>query len=67
MPRNETEPLMTVDDVAEFLAVSPKTIRNWVFRGQIPFLKVGETVRFELAQVREWIKEQNTERARLSA
>jgi len=48
------EPLWTVDDVAAFLRVAPKTIRHWQTTCRLPFLKVGGTVRFLPEEVRKW-------------
>lgn len=61
MPRNENEPLMTVDDVAAKLRVSSKTVRNWVFRGKLPSVKLGGAVRFDRNEIEEWIEEQKAE------
>lgn len=38
--------LLTVDDVAEIMNLQPKTIRDWVSRRSIPFVRVGHNVRF---------------------
>jgi excisionase family DNA binding protein len=38
--------LLTIDDVAEIMNLQPKTIRDWVFRRAIPFVRIGHNVRF---------------------
>lgn len=48
------EPLWTVDDVAAFLKLSPKTIRDWQTARSLPFLKIGGTVRFMPETIRDW-------------
>jgi excisionase family DNA binding protein len=46
--------LWTVNDVAEFLDVSPRTIRDWVYRRMIPFRKAGNALRFSPAEIEQW-------------
>ncbi|MCL6583361.1 MAG: helix-turn-helix domain-containing protein [bacterium] len=36
------EKLLTLQDVAERLAVAPKTIRDWLREGKLKGLKVGK-------------------------
>jgi excisionase family DNA binding protein len=48
--------LWTVDDVARFLGVAPKTVRKWQLNGALPFVKLGgKLVRFRPAAVQEWV------------
>ena len=47
---------LSVNDVAEMLGVHPRTVRNWVKIGSIPFVKVGVQYRFSVARVREWVE-----------
>ncbi|MBD0273395.1 MAG: helix-turn-helix domain-containing protein [Acetobacteraceae bacterium] len=39
------DPLLTDDDVAERLGVSPRTVRRWRRKGLLPFVKAAGTVR----------------------
>jgi excisionase family DNA binding protein len=48
-------PLLSVDDVAEIMCLQPKTIRAWVGRREIPFVRVGHNVRFRPEVVDELI------------
>jgi excisionase family DNA binding protein len=48
---------MKVDEVAQCLNISPKTVRNWVYKGKIPYLKVNGVVRFEISVIEKWITE----------
>jgi len=50
------ERLLTVDQVAEWLQVKPRTIYQWVHEGYIPVVKLGVLVRFQEASVSEWVK-----------
>ena len=48
--------LMTVQDAAKFLAVSTSTLYGWVYLRRIPFVKVGSALRFELAELQNFIQ-----------
>ena len=58
MPRNEIEPLMTVEELAGYLNIAEKTIRNRVSAGSIPFVKVGSALRFRRSAIDGWITDQ---------
>jgi excisionase family DNA binding protein len=57
---------MTVDEVAEYLQVKKKTIRNWTSEGKIPYVKLGSAVRYRKVQIDNWIvaKEKKSKRKR---
>ena len=42
---------MTVADVAAYLQIAPKTVRNKVSLRQLPFVKVGGALRFRRADI----------------
>ena len=48
--------LLTIDDLAEWLQVKPRTIYQWVHEGYIPVIKLGALVRFDKASIIEWVK-----------
>jgi excisionase family DNA binding protein len=50
-PRVLLPELMTIEQVAEFLQMEVKTIRNWVAEKRIPFKKVGSAVRFNKKEI----------------
>ncbi len=52
------EPLVSPDDVAEYLGVSRPTVYNLMARG-LPSLKVGRCRRFRLADVDAWLDAQS--------
>ena len=54
------ERLLTVDEVAGWLQVKPRTIYQWVHEEYIPVIKLGTLVRFDQATVREWLKKRET-------
>lgn len=46
--------LWDVNATAQFLGVSPRTIRDWVYRRVIPFRKAGKNVRFDPEEIERW-------------
>jgi excisionase family DNA binding protein len=46
--------LWTVDDVAQFLRVSARTVQDWVYRKKIPFRKAGKALRFAPQEIEQW-------------
>lgn len=48
--------LLTVDEVAAWLQVKPRTIYQWIHEGYIPVIKLGVLVRFDQANITAWLK-----------
>ena len=49
------EALLTVDEVAHWLSVDPRTVRDMGRRGELPAGKVGTQWRFDRRMVGEWM------------
>ena len=49
---------MTVQEVAEYLNVDPKTVYRLVNRGELPGFKVGGSWRFKKDDLDDWIAKQ---------
>jgi excisionase family DNA binding protein len=56
------ERLMKINEVSEWLQISPKTIYNWVHYGYIPHFKVygqrrarKSSVRFRQSDIERWL------------
>ena len=47
--------LLTVEEVADFLCVSPKTVRRLMRRG-LPSVRFGRLVRFEQRDLLRWVE-----------
>lgn len=47
-----------VEDVAQILGVSPKTVRGWVYTGKIPSRKINGARRFDMVEIEGWLSEQ---------
>ena len=48
--------LLSVNELAAKIKLSPKTIYGLVCRGQIPYLKVGARVLFDQDKIAAWLK-----------
>jgi excisionase family DNA binding protein len=49
--------LLTVDEAAFRLNVSPLTIRSWIRLRKIPFVKLGRAVRLDADTLDQWVTE----------
>ena len=47
--------LLTIDQIAEQLNVSVRHVRRLVAEKRVPYLKVGKFVRFDPAEISEWL------------
>lgn len=45
------EKLLTLKNVAEYLSVNPMTVRRCVSRGELPFVRLGDRLRFKPSDV----------------
>jgi putative molybdopterin biosynthesis protein len=48
---------LTVEEVADLLRVSPRSIYDWVSQRQIPFHKAGRRTIFLLDEIMAWTTE----------
>lgn len=46
----KTKPF-TEPEAAEYLSVSPQTLKRWREKGKIPFIKIGASIRYDLDEV----------------
>ena len=53
-------PLMTIEQVAQFLQLQPETVRTMARQGRIPALRVGRLWRFDRKQIEIWLAAQST-------
>jgi excisionase family DNA binding protein len=49
--------LMKIEDVARVTQFKVSTIRSFILKGKIPYLKMGNCVRFYPARIMAWIEE----------
>ena len=48
--------LITIEELADYIGVSQKTIRNWISLRSIPFLRVGKKTFFRFEKIRGWLQ-----------
>ena len=60
-PRDDAERLLTVDDVAALLRLTPKGIYSMVSERRIPFVKVSNRLRFIRDDVLAWLHRNRVE------
>jgi excisionase family DNA binding protein len=53
----------TERSLADYLAVSDRTIRNWIRRGSLPSYKLGASRRIDPADVEDFLKRHRDEAA----
>ncbi|MCM8772761.1 MAG: helix-turn-helix domain-containing protein [Candidatus Omnitrophica bacterium] len=51
--------LLTIKEASEYLGISVRGLYLMVYRRQIPFVKLGGKIRFDVKKLDEWI-EKNT-------
>jgi excisionase family DNA binding protein len=56
MQLQNTEPWVSLEEVAEYLGVNKDTVRNWIKKTDIPAHKIGRKWKFKLSEVDEWVK-----------
>jgi excisionase family DNA binding protein len=47
--------LMTMDQLAERLGVTRRHVRRLVDERRVPFLRVGRFIRFDAAEIADWL------------
>jgi excisionase family DNA binding protein len=53
---NQAAKFLSVDEAAEFLRVSPRTVYGWVSQRALPHRKAGRRVLFLESELVEWTK-----------
>ena len=57
-PQAKQPLLLTVQQAAEALAISPRKLWGMTASGEIPHLKIGRLTRYAVADIERWIDEQ---------
>ena len=57
--------MMTIEELAEFLSISRYTLYNWTSTRNLPFYKIGRTVRFRMKDIEAWLEKQKVEQSRI--
>ncbi|MFP6584964.1 MAG: PTS sugar transporter subunit IIA [Candidatus Hydrogenedentota bacterium] len=53
----EDHDILTIEEIAQYLRVSERTVYDWANKGSIPCGKLGTTWRFKRSEVEKWIDE----------
>ena len=53
--RERTEP-WNVAELAKLLVVTEATVQRWVRNRQIPFIRIGDTIRFDPSMLADWLE-----------
>jgi excisionase family DNA binding protein len=51
--------LLDVSQLSEVINVKKKTIYDWTHKKQIPHVKMGRLLRFDLDDIEKWIRRTN--------
>lgn len=49
--------ILTIDEVADYIRVSQRTVYDWAQKGQIPAGKIGTVWRFKKSEITRWLNE----------
>ena len=58
---DKLDPIMTIDEVAEYLDLHPLTVRRLARDGEIPAFKVGRQWRIKRELLDRWITDQSAQ------
>ncbi|MDR1784936.1 MAG: PTS sugar transporter subunit IIA [Spirochaetaceae bacterium] len=61
-----TEDILTIDEVAQYLRVSERTVYDWAQKGEIPSGKIGTAWRFKKSEIEKWVNERLGSKSRSS-
>jgi len=56
--------LWRVDQAADYLGIRPKTLYEWVRTGRVPYRKLGFNVRFDPAELEDWVGQHRSAESR---
>jgi len=54
-----TRRLLSIGEASEYMGISKRTLYRMIRGHQIPFLKIGRLVKFDLEQIEKWIAKQS--------
>ena len=59
MKTTRRQQLLGYKAAAEFLGISKTTLYRMVANGELPFMKIGADLRFDVDKLRNWIDQQH--------
>ena len=57
----EEKPILTIEEVAEYLRVKKRTVYDWAKKGKIPAMKTVGQWRFKKDKIDEWLESSATD------
>ena len=57
--------LLSVREVADVLSVSTKTIYRLASHDQLPYVRIGKAIRFDIDRIEAFVREQQNESLRM--
>ena len=48
--------LLTVKELSNLINIKQKTLYQWVELGQIPYIRLNGSIRFDLGDIRAWVE-----------
>lgn len=55
--------ILTFTEACDFLKIKKSRLRTAVFRREIPFIKIGRLIRFDLNDLKNWLERLKTSTA----
>lgn len=55
--------LLNRKDLSEYIGVSDRTLRRWEQKGYLPRIKIGNSVRYKISDVKKLIDDLRSQRA----
>lgn len=52
----QPEPWVSLEEIAQHLAVSQDTVHRWIRNRKMPAHKIGRVWRFKVSEVDEWVR-----------
>ena len=62
MESNKIKRLATIPEVAEMLNVKLSWVRKAIFKKEIPYIKVGNQIRFRNEDLKKWVEGNRVEK-----
>lgn len=59
--------ILTIEEVANYIRVSERTVYDYAQKGEIPAGKIGNVWRFKKSEIEKWVNERLSPNARLSS
>ena len=50
--------LLTPKELGALLQKKERTIREMVYRGKIPYLRIGHSIRFDQNRIKKWLRDE---------